>query len=34
MESILKFRVSSKLKTERNFNREVQSATGPESGHL
>ena len=34
MESILKFTVSSKLKTERNFNREVQSVTGPESGHL
>ena len=34
VESILKFTVFSKLKTERNFNREVQSVTGPESGHL
>ena len=28
VESILKFTVFSKLKTERNFNREVQSVTG------
>ena len=33
-ESILKFTVFSKLKTERHFNPEVQSVTGPESGHL
>ena len=34
VESILKFTVFSKLKTERNFNREVQHVTGPESKHL
>ena len=34
MESVLKFTVLSKSKTERNFNREVQSVTGPESKHL
>ena len=33
VESILKFTVFSKLKPERNFNREVQSVTGPESKH-
>ena len=34
VESIVKFTVFSKLKTERNFNREVQNVTGPESNHL
>ena len=33
-ESILKFTVFSKLKTEGNFNREVKNVTGPESKHL
>ena len=31
VESILKFLVFLKLKTERNFNREVQNVAGPES---
>ena len=31
VESILKFALFSKLKTERNFHREVQNVTGPES---
>ena len=31
VESILKFTLFSKLKTERNFHREVQNVTGPES---
>ena len=31
MESVLKFLVFVKLKTERNFNREVQNVAGPES---
>ena len=34
VESILKFTVFSKLKTERNFNREVQHVTEHESKHL
>ena len=34
VESILKFTLSSKLKTERNFNRVVQNGTGPQSKHL
>ena len=34
MESILNFTVFSRLKTERHFNGEVQSVTGPESKHL
>ena len=34
VESILKFTVFSKLKTERNFNPQVQNVTGPESKHL
>ena len=33
LESILKFLVFSKLKTERKFNREVQNVAGPESKH-
>ena len=34
MESILKFTVFSKLKTERNFNRQGQNVTGPENNQL
>ena len=34
VESILKFTVFSNLKTERNFYREVQNVTEPESKHL
>ena len=34
VESTLKFMVFSKLKTERNFNRQGQNVTGPESKHL
>ena len=33
VESILKFLVFLKLKTERNFNQEVQNVAGPESKH-
>ena len=34
VESILKFTVFSKLKTERNFNRQGQNVTGPENKQL
>ena len=34
VESILKFTVFSKLKTEKKFNRRVQNVTGPESEHV
>ena len=34
VESILKFTVFSKLKTEKKFNRRVQNVTGPESKHV
>jgi len=34
VESILKFTVFSKLKAERNFNRQGQNVTGPESKHI
>ena len=34
VESMLKFAVFSKLKSERNFNRQVQNVTGPEKKHV